>query len=58
MDWELETKLNKMESMIHVYEEHIVLLEKEKKQLQAENNFLKEQLKYKTFGKPSFEEED
>tara|TARA_R100000234_G_scaffold21847_1_gene12286 strand:+ start:235 stop:411 length:177 start_codon:yes stop_codon:yes gene_type:complete len=58
MDWELETKLNKMESMIHVYEEHIVLLEKEKKQLQAENNFLKEQLKYKTFGKPVFEEEN
>ena len=44
--------------MIHVYEEHIVILEKENKQLQAENNFLKEQLNYKTFGKPSFEEED
>ena len=58
MDWELETKLNKIENMIHVYEEHIVVLEKEKKQLQAENNFLKEQLKYKTFGKPSFEEEN
>ena len=58
MNWELETKLNKIENMIHVYEEHIVVLEKEKKQLQAENNFLKEQLKYKTFGKPSFEEED
>ena len=58
MDWELETKLNKIENMIHVYEEHIVILEKEKKQLQAENNFLKEQLKYKTFGKPVFEEEN
>ena len=57
MDWDLETKLNKLESMITVYEEHIVNLEIENKQLKAQVDFLKEQLQYKTFGKPSYEEE-
>ena len=58
MDWDLETKLNNLESMIHVYEEHIVVLETENKQLKAQIDFLKEQLQYKTFGKPSYEEEE
>ena len=44
--------------MIHVYEEHIVVLEKENNQLKAQIDFLKEQLQYKTFGKPSYEEEE
>jgi len=44
--------------MIHVYEEHIVILETENKQLKAQVDFLKEQLQYKTFGKPSYEEEE
>ncbi len=44
--------------MIHVYEEHINALEEENKQLKAQVDFLKEQLEYKTFGKPSNLEED
>ena len=52
MDYELELKNDKLESMIHVYEEHIDVLEKENKSLQLQVEFLKEQLEYKTFGKP------
>ena len=52
MDYELELKNEKLENMIHVYEEHIDVLEKENKSLQLQVEFLKEQLEYKTFGKP------
>ena len=52
MDWDLELKNNELQNMIHVYEEHIVVLEKEKRSLQLQVDFLKEQLEYKTFGKP------
>ena len=52
MDWDLELKNNELQSMIHVYEEHIDVLEKENKSLQLQVEFLKEQLGYKTFGKP------
>ena len=45
------------ETMIHVYEEHINTLEKENKSLKAQDDFLKEQLAYKTFGKPSTEDD-
>ena len=45
------------ETMIHVYEEHINTLEKENKSLKAQVDFLKEQLAYKTFGKPSTEDD-
>ena len=59
MDYQLELKNEKLESMIHVYEEHIVVLEREKKSLQLQVDFLKEQLEYKTFGKPlDLEEEE
>ena len=59
MDYELELKNEKLENMIHVYEEHIDALEKENKQLKAQVDFLKEQLVYKTFGKPlDLEEEE
>ena len=59
MDWDLELKIDKLESMVHVYEEHIDVLEKENKQLKAQVDFLKEQLSYKTFGKPlDLEEEE
>ena len=52
MDWDLELKNNELQNMIHVYEEHIVVLEKENRSLQLQVEFLKEQLEYKTFGKP------
>ena len=59
MDYELEFKVEQLENMIHVYEEHIDALEKENKQLKAQVDFLKEQLAYKTFGKPlDLEEEE
>ncbi len=59
MDYELEVKIEQLENMIHVYEEHIDVLEKENKQLKAQVDFLKEQLTYKTFGKPlDLEEEE
>ena len=58
MDYELELKNEKLESMIHVYEEHIDVLEKENKSLKLQVEFLKEQLTYKTFGKPLNLEED
>ena len=57
MDWDKELKLEKLENMITVYEKHIEHLEKENKSLKLQVEFLKQQLKYKTFGKPSYEEE-
>ena len=44
-------------NMISVYEEHIKTLEKENKSLKAQVQFLKEQLAYKTFGKPTHEDD-
>ena len=58
MDWDLEIKNNELQSMIHVYEEHIDVLEKENKSLKLQVDFLKQQLEYKTFGKPSNLEEE
>ena len=59
MDYELELKNEQLENMIHVYEEHIDVLEKENKSLKLQVDFLKEQLAYKTFGKPlDLEEEE
>ena len=58
MDYELEIKNEKLESMIHVYEEHIDVLEKENKSLKLQVDFLKQQLEYKTFGKPNNLEEE
>ena len=59
MDWDLELKIDKLESMITVYEKHIEELEKENKSLKLQVDFLKEQLAYKTFGKPlDLEEEE
>ena len=57
MDWDTEGKLSKLENMIIVYEEHIENLEKENQALKAQVAFLREQLHYKTFGKPTFEED-
>ena len=57
MDWDIEVKLHQMENMITVYEKHIEDLEKENKSLKLQVEFLKQQLAYKTFGKPSHEED-
>ena len=59
MDYELELKNEQLENMITVYEKHIEELEKENKSLKFQVDFLKEQLSYKTFGKPlDLEEEE
>ena len=58
MDYELELKNEQLENMIHVYEEHINALEKENKSLKLQVDFLKQQLEYKTFGKPLDMEEE
>ena len=58
MNWDLELKIDKLESMVHVYEEHINVLEKENKSLKLQIDFLKQQLEYKTFGKPTNLEEE
>ena len=44
-------------TMIHVYEAEIEVLQNENNQLKAQIAFLKEQLAYKTFGKPSHEDD-
>ena len=41
------------DTMITVYQAEIEVLQKENNQLKAQVLFLKEQLAYKTFGKPS-----
>ena len=58
MDYELELINEQLENMITVYEKHIEELEQENKQLKAQVDFLKEQLSYKTFGKPLDLEEE
>ena len=58
MDYELELKNEQLQNMITVYEKHIEELEKENKSLKLQVDFLKEQLSYKTFGKPSNLEEE
>ena len=45
------------ETMIHVYEAEIEDLQNENNQLKAQVAFLKEQLAYKTFGKPTHEDD-
>ena len=45
------------ETMIHVYEEEIQVLQNENNKLKAQVEFLKEQLHYKTFGKPTHDED-
>ena len=48
---------DKEKTMIHVYKEHIDVLEKENKSLKLQVEFLKQQLAYKTFGKPSHDDD-
>ena len=48
---------DKEKTMITVYEAEIEVLQTENSQLKAQVAFLKEQLAYKTFGKPCYNEE-
>ena len=56
MNWDKKLKLEQSKNMITVYEEHIKSLEEENRSLKMQVDFLKEQLAYKTFGKPNKEE--
>ena len=58
MDWDKEEQLETFKKMNLIYQEHIEVLEEENRQLQSQIDFLMEQLNYKTFGKPSYEEEE
>ena len=50
-------KMTDKKTMIHVYEAEIEVLQNENNQLKAQVEFLKEQLHYKTFGKPTHDED-
>ncbi len=52
MDYQLELKIESLENMIIVYQEHIDQLEIENKVLKDQVDFLKQQLEYKTMGLP------
>ena len=51
---ELYEQNDKLEGMIHIYQEEIVKLQEEKDELKTEIVFLRKQLEYKTMGKPPF----
>ena len=55
MDWDLELKVNQLEHMLTVYQDHIEELEAEAKEMQEEILFLRKQLEYKTLGKPNYD---
>ena len=52
--YELYEQNDKLEGMIHIYQEEIVKLEEERDDLKTEVLFLRKQLEYKTMGKPPF----
>ena len=56
MDCDIEKVKSYQINMITIYEKHINDLEKENKSLKLQVEFLKQQLEYKTFGKPINEE--
>ena len=56
MDWDIEVKLHELEMSVIIYQEHCEWLEKENDQLKQQVLFLKEQLEYKTMGKPDYDE--
>ena len=57
MDWDIEVKLQELEMSVIIYQEHCDWLEKENDELKQQVLFLKQQLEYKTMGKP-IEEND
>jgi len=52
-----EQQMTDKDTMITVYQAEIEVLQNENTQLKAQVAFLKEQLAYKTFGKPCYNEE-
>ncbi len=56
MDWDIEVKLHELEMSVIIYQEHCEWLEKENDELKQQVLFLKQQLEYKTMGKPTEEE--
>lgn len=58
MDWDTENNLQKCESMLTVYQDHIEELQKEIKAKETKIKFLEEQLEYKTMGPPDSEPVD
>jgi len=52
-----EQQMTDKDTMITVYQAEIEVLQNENTQLKAQIAFLKEQLAYKTFGKPSYDDE-
>ena len=51
-----EQQMTDKDTMITVYQAEIEVLQNENTQLKAQVAFLKEQLAYKTFGKPSYDD--
>jgi len=56
VDWDIEVKLHELEMSVIIYQEHCEWLEKENDELKQQVLFLKQQLEYKTMGKPTEEE--
>jgi len=56
VDWDIEVKLHELEMSVIIYQEHCEWLEKENDELKQQVLFLKQQLEYKTMGKPIEEE--
>ena len=52
MDWDIEVKIHELEMSVIIYQEHCDYLEKENDDLKEQILFLKQQLEYKTMGKP------
>ncbi len=55
---ELISENERLESMIHIYQEEIEINIKQIDDLKAEVKFLREQLEYKTLGPPIYSQED
>ena len=56
--YELISENERLESMIHIYQEEIELNIKQIDDLKAEVKFLREQLEYKTLGLPTYSQEE
>ena len=58
MDWDIEVKLHELQMSVIIYQEHCEYLEKENDDLRQQVLFLKQQLEYKTMGKPDNDESE